>query len=775
MSTEQDRSALTGLSVVELGGGIAIPSAGMFFADYGARVVKVEPRAGDPARSLPGFHFWNRGKESLQLDPDDPGDRDTVRALVLGADLCLYADPAQLSVFGLDPAELATANPRLVLLFMPPYQGPAPWPGNGESAELLSATLGMAINQCSFTGGPVELVEPQILYVHGVWAATCAVAALVERERTGRGQRVTVSGVHAFAVFAANLMLFDPAVPPLARDVGPGGPNPTYTCHRAADGEWFFVGALPDKYRRRLLSLLALDHILDDPRIAGDTERLFASDNREWVRAAVAGAFATRDRAHWLGALDEADLPTGPVSTPEEWFDHEHLRHIGARLEVSHPRLGAISMPGRPFDLSASPAVPATPAPDLGVHREPVVGRPAPVADRAARTGPTTGDRGPLSGFRVMALGAYVAGPYCARLLRALDAEVVKVEDMVGDPWRANGFQFCDGMRGFAIDLRVPTGQEVFRRLARTADVVVDNFRNGVMRRFGIDYDSLRSVNPTIISVSITGFGRRGPLAERPGFDPVLGAMSGMQRTQGGPDEPVVLSLPVNDTATAALGALATCIALYHRLRAGVGGAVDLSLARTATFLQCSQFMRYRGAPPPPVGRRDFRGGTPWARYYRTADGWVRIDSTAEALARLPEAGIDVERSAAEPEMIAAIGRAVETRDSREVLAALAGAGVRATAVRNHRVVVDDPVLAGTEVVRLVTWPDGTSYYIMTALSEHSSWLRRSPLQTPGLGEETSEVLIEAGFGADEIRDLIADRVIFQGRPTQPVVPKIYR
>ena len=144
-------------------------------------------------------------------------------------------------------------------------------------------------------------------------------------------------------------------------------------------------------------------------------------------------------------------------------------------------------------------------------------------------------------------LGTILAGPFAGSLLAELGADVIKVEPPAGDPFRTVGFIYNRGMRSIAIDLQAQAGQAVFRDLVRSADVVIDNYRPGVLARLGIDYDALRAVNPQIISLSITGFGEGGPLAAQPGFDPILQGMSGMMTAQGGDSEPVFLTVAVND------------------------------------------------------------------------------------------------------------------------------------------------------------------------------------------------------------------------------------
>ncbi len=190
--------ALQDIRVLDLSTGVAGPIVGMFLADFGATVVKVELPEGDPARDLSGFATWNRGKQGVVVDPSDPARISWLVTQAAGADVLVINGPEQLARFGLDSDTLLRTNSKLILTEMPPYlRGFTPWADGHESGELLSALGGKSARQQSVSGDPVASVYPTVLYVHGVWATVCTVAALVEREGSGWGQRVTVTGVNA--------------------------------------------------------------------------------------------------------------------------------------------------------------------------------------------------------------------------------------------------------------------------------------------------------------------------------------------------------------------------------------------------------------------------------------------------------------------------------------------------------------------------------------------------------------------------------------------------
>ena len=197
----------------------------------------------------------------------------------------------------------------------------------------------------------------------------------------------------------------------------------------------------------------------------------------------------------------------------------------------------------------------------------------------------------PLDGVRVLDLARFIAGPLCCLLLSDLGAEVIKLENPgVGDDSRQAGpfsngeslyfISHNRGKRGITLNLLTQDGVEVFKELLKISDVVVENFRPGVMDSFGLAYPQLREVNPRIILTSISGFGQDGPYRFRPGFDPIVQAMGGTQFLTGYEDRPPVrCGVYVADYGAGMYGAMATLAALKQRDRTGEGQYVDAALA----------------------------------------------------------------------------------------------------------------------------------------------------------------------------------------------------
>src|SRR5579859_6878833 len=223
----------------------------------------------------------------------------------------------------------------------------------------------------------------------------------------------------------------------------------------------------------------------------------------------------------------------------------------------------------------------------------------------------------PLTGVRVLDLGRHQAGPTCAMWLGDLGADVLKIENPErGEDGRSSGPPFFDGVSAFflsanrnkrsvALDLKRPEGQEIFRRLADTADVVIENFRPGVMDALGIGYATLSTRNPRLSICSISGFGADGPFADRPGLDNIIQGTSGLMTVtgfEGG--EPIRVGIPIADLLTGLFGAYGILAALQARERTGRGQRIETSLLESMVGMMTFQAIRYLngGGVPPPAG-----------------------------------------------------------------------------------------------------------------------------------------------------------------------------
>lgn len=640
---------------------------------------------------------WHRGKTFVDGD---------VASLLADADVCVVSGtPRQLAGTPMSAEVACAANPRLVHLSTPPFlDGEAPWASGHESDPLVAAWAGTGLRQASVDDVPVESIYPHLTTVQGVWAAACAVAALIERERSGLGQAVVVGGLHGALVASGAAFNFDPATPDPAPDRprpgGSGGAVPFYRTYQCSDGQWLFLAALTPRFTELAFRVLGLSNLLEDERLEGKGRAaVLTPEHSGWAIETIGAVFRTRPRDEWLAALHEVGCPSGPLLERDDWLDHPQLHAIG----MVHETADGVVMPANPIHLGETTPAPTAPA--------------------------WSGADGPLAGVRVLDLGAIIAGPFAASLLGELGADVIKVEPPAGDSFRGPGFAaYNKGQRGIVLDLQHPDGRAAFLRLVETADVVVDNYRPGVLGRLRLRYEDLVEVNPSIVTLSVTGFGEGGPLGNEPGFDPVLQAMSGMMTAQGGDGDPTFFTVAVNDVTTAASSAVAVCLALFDRLRTGQGRRTWTSLAGTSALLQAGQLVRYPDRPPAPRGGPDFPGPADDDRYHRVADGWVRVRGRA-----------------AEPSW--------SERDRDDVVAELTAAGIDAAPACSPRELID--LLVAADALHRDTRPGRETWWTVGRHARFSRTERTGTLVAPALGQHTREVLAEGGFSDEEIESLL--------------------
>ncbi len=395
---------------------------------------------------------------------------------------------------------------------------------------------------------------------------------------------------------------------------------------------------------------------------------------------------------------------------------------------------------------------------------------------------------GPLSHLRILDLSRVLAGPWATQTLADLGAQVIKVERPgAGDDTRGWGPPFLEGTReaayflsanrgkrSVAIDFTRPEGQALVRDLARHCDVVVENFKVGGLKKYGLDWDSLRVVNPRLVYCSITGFGQDGPYARRAGYDFMIQGMGGLMSLTGEPESPVKVGVAVCDVFTGLYAAVGILAALAHRDRTGRGQFIDLALLDVQVATLANQAANYLvgGVVPQRLGNAH-PNIVPY-QAFATADGHVILAVGNDSqfakfceVAGRPEWSADerfatnrdrVENRAALVPMIEA---AMRERTSGEWLAALEDVGVPCGPINTLDQVFADPQ-ARARGLR-VEVPHGSGRPVATVaspirLSETPVAYEQGP---PLLGEHTDSVLSDVlALDADELARLRAAGVV---------------
>jgi crotonobetainyl-CoA:carnitine CoA-transferase CaiB-like acyl-CoA transferase len=378
---------------------------------------------------------------------------------------------------------------------------------------------------------------------------------------------------------------------------------------------------------------------------------------------------------------------------------------------------------------------------------------------------------GALDGLRVLDLTQVMAGPYCTMLLADLGADVVKIENPEdGDQTRRSWGHVVRGedsraflalnrnKRSVCLDLKSAEGLADFHRLVLTADVVVENFRPGVTKRLGVDYETLSELNPRLIYASVSGFGQTGPYANRPGYDLIAQAMSGVMSitgTSGG--VPVKCGLPVGDLGAGMFCAFGIVSAVLSRVHTGRGQQVETSLFEAALAMSVWESTEYwaTGEVPQPLGSAN-RMSAPY-QALRTKDGYLTLGANNERLWQRLCTALEVTHLQTDPRFVTNTDRMLNRDDlvvelektlveaeTDDWVALLLEVGVPAGPIRDYRQVLDeDPHVKARGMVQEIDHPIEGRVRVLGSpvrMSGTPAQLRRHP---PLLGEHTAEVLAE--------------------------------
>jgi crotonobetainyl-CoA:carnitine CoA-transferase CaiB-like acyl-CoA transferase len=392
----------------------------------------------------------------------------------------------------------------------------------------------------------------------------------------------------------------------------------------------------------------------------------------------------------------------------------------------------------------------------------------------------------PLEGVVVADLTENVAGPFCTQVLGDMGADVVKVEHPErGDdarawapPWwgteSATFLALNRNKRSLAVDLKHDAGQEILRRLVTRADVVVQSLRPGAAARLGLDFDGTRALNPRIVYCSVTAFGRRGPLRDLSGYDPMMQAYAGLMSVNGHPgQEPARVGTSIVDMGTGMWAALGIVAALRQRDATGRAVEVTTALFDTTLMWVCYQLMGYLGSGevPQPQG-----SGTAMIAPYQafaTADGYVMIGAPSDAMWRRLTAALETPALADDPrftdnparvryrsELIDALTAITRRFKTAELVERLRAAGLPCAPILTLDAVAREPqtresgMLVGAPHPRL---PDYRSVALPIEWDGRRPPVRRVP---PTLGEHSADVLTGLGYTLDDVRGLRARKVI---------------
>ncbi|MEZ4217820.1 MAG: CoA transferase [Myxococcota bacterium] len=749
-------------------------------ADLGADVLRAAPATDAEARD-PAHLYRNANKRGIALELDAPGARERVDALCAEVDVVVEnLGPARAAALGLGAAALDARHPALVHVALSDFG--ASGPRRDWRLEPLPAFAASgALYQCGFPTLPPCWLPGHVVHdCASIYGAAGAVAAWMERERSGRGQTIDVSaqeagyaGLYPWAMPLADYHAHFPMLPS----------NPS----RAADGMYLVLPAKDGHVRivlgnpKHWQAFLALARNPDV--IAGPEwdQAMYRVANQDVIRLVARERLTDRTRAELFEEARALGVPLGAIQRPDEFVAHAQSAARGTFLRTGHPHLGDAPFVAPPLRLSATPSSLRRAAPAPG-DDDAVAPRGA-TAPSAAGAGAGAAARAEplLAGVRVVEFGVAAVVPELCFVLSELGAEVIKVESLAhldvlrignadGNPNHAWTFNDeCRGRESVALDLGTARGRELAHALCARADVVAENHRGGVLDALGLGYESVRASNPGVVYVSSQGYGRGGPLDAMPAFGPLNSAFAGLHALWNHPDAPYPCGSTLNhpDHIAGKLLAVAVLAALQHRARTGEGQRIELAQTEAAAYLAGEIYLQEAlGAGAPVASGNRSERAVPHDVYPAAgADRWLAIAAPDDAAWRRLEVacGFDPDpalatlagRLAKREAVDARLAAWTRERDALEAAAHLQAAGVSAMPVQGPDEQRADAHLLAREAIVTVAHADlGPERHIANPLR-----MSRTPLRTaaaaPLLGADTEAVLGRVlGLAADAVRAL---------------------
>ena len=812
--------ALEGLKILDLSDARTGAQVSQFFADFGADVIQIERPGGADLRSAAAWPFWGRGKRAVQLDLKSADDVRLFLNMASDADVVIDSfRPGVADRLGIGYDRLKLLNPRLVyvavsafgsdnaLSHLPGYEGlVAAKSGVHWSLAGMAPRPGpcfCAVDYCSFAASQL--------------AAQGALAALLEREDSGAGQRVDVSMAKALTIFdifgiAARTVAkrFEGGLRQAARvenGIPTGGLSFRLLIGLTKDGRWLQFSQSNDHLFRAMMKTFELDWMFDDPEWA-------AAPDFEEVEKRVAfweillKKVREKTADEWMADFNRDPNVWGEMFRQNSEVLH-HPQMVWNKMVVSanDPERGEVRQPGPLAHFSGTPAEVGRFAPRLGEYDVELRDQAATSAIAAAVAGADApqGKR-PLDGVTIVDLGTFYAAPYASTLLAELGARVIKLEELAGDTQRhllpfpeTSGIKVMFGKESVAINLASTEGREIALRILDKADIVLCSFRAGAAERLGLDAQTLRARNPGLIYLNAPGYGIDGPYSRRPAFAPTIGAAAGLAWRNAGANIPegdlTVMQTrdAANQLATGAMGvgnadgiaaisaATVMALALFVRRRGGGGQEMLTSMISSTAHALSDVAVEYEGRPDPETVDAEVYGFGALYRLYRGLGeeyvflavkeerDWRKLIGLlpgGEALAKDPRFTDEAARRTHDAELIEALGAIFATREAEawETLISAVGVGCVVAARGPLEANYCDEGKLGVQMEWLTSVPHPILDTVprMKPLIEFS---RSGTIALPaGLcGQQTETVLREVGYSEAEIGDLAAKSIVALG------------
>lgn len=615
----------------------------MILADFGAEVVKVEPPDGDPFRDLAAAPMWLRGKKSWILDPANAGDREKLHRLAAASDVIVSTERNDSAASnGVDYDTLNALNPRLVYCQFTSFGEDGPDLPLYEGVVAAKVGRMMAFQGVAHRPGPAFSALQVGTHAAAMNIASGILAALIDRDQSGRGQLLQTSLMQAFKTYdQARLPALQ--VPPdlqnnavtaiSQQDPFTAKPTLLYQPAQTADGRWLQMGNLLPHHFNAFMELtgLANDRATDGLTMPPDQ---WPEETRERYRDKILLRIQERTLADWMGLfVDDGGVIAHYYQPTEDALDDPDMLANGHVIDIDGVRqLGPVAT------LTQTPAQITqgeTAFDDATLDDMPSL-QPGAESSHGA---------GPLAGVTVVEFATIIAAPFGASLLADMGARIIKVEPLDGDLYRGRrggmgALRVNQGKESICIDLKSDEGQAIVGDLIARADILIHNYRPGVPERLGIGYQDAKRRNPDIVYLSANGYGPKGPGAKRPSSHPIPGAAMGGALYQSGRSirEPLLdlddlrettrrlmLANEVNpDPNTSMVVCAAALLGLYAKRVRGQGQKIFVDMFLANAYANFDDCVAYPGKRSDRTGLGpDLRGPDPLYQLYPAKTGWV--------------------------------------------------------------------------------------------------------------------------------------------------------
>ena len=742
--------ALDRIRVIDFGQYLPGPLATMLLADAGADVIRVDPPGGPLWRHRANV-ILQRGKRSIVLDLTQPEDREIAERLIANSDVVVENfRPGVMDRLGLGASACCYANARLIYCSMPGFASDDPRAGVPGWEGVVAAAAGLYLpGTWDDSPDPAPVFNPVPLASNfaALRAAQAIVAALIVREKGGPGQRLEVP------LFEAAFELkFTPHKRGTTRSRQPRRVefdlilDSQFEC---ADGRFVNLSWLEGRQLRAFAEMVGLADELERDGLLDESKLWSNGFHTDELRRRLAPVFKTRTASEWAHTANPAADLSDCLTTQEWLHAEEHARGCGAVVSVADPEYGQTVQAGAAFSMSKTPLQVDRPRQTLDADRPAILADLGFSQHKQISSGHQPAAL-PLAGMRVVDATQILAGPTCGRILAEYGAEVIKINAPVGHPVTGHN-SLNSGKRTILLYLKAPEGLDVFDRLIATSDVFLMNFAPQTAERLCVAENDVRQHRGDIIYTCVSCYGWDGPRGTYRGHEQMGQAVTGMQERWGRDlGVPVMQSMPICDIGTGNLAALATLLAVYHRLRTGEGQFVSASLAHTATFHQIPFMIDYAGRRwDDDAAGQQCRGLGPLYRLYRASDRWFFVAANAEQLRSVE--GLDGADILSEAELSARFG----CTPAAVWVERLQSAGIGAHLNRTPAEVMEsgDPLLEERELPDLgpvlIAGPSGR----FSVTPPRRTFTPRPP------GGDNAEVLAELGMQA-AYEHLLANKVM---------------